>query len=305
MNMNKPGKTLFALVAATCIALAPQASAQTDDAEELKLVALEALISAPPERALPLALKALQGDHSDEVKSRALFVLSQIELPEAQEIVIETARQGSGETQVEAIRMVGIVGDVDGLSQLVEVYDAGDEDVREAVLHAYVIADDKDAVYDLAVRVSNSGNEEDFESAVEILGVMDAREHLRKLRESTGISESLIEAYAISGDADSLRELALDDSDTELQTQAIEALGIVGGSEVNAILVDIYRGSDSEDVREAALDGMLISGHDAGVLELYRSSQDPAEKRELLEFLVMMGSDEVWDIIDSALDGGF
>ena len=26
-------------------------------------------------------------------------------------------------------------------------------------------------------------------------------------------------------------------------------------------------------------------------------------KRELLEFLVMMGSDDVWDIIDSALDG--
>ncbi len=305
MNMNKSGKTIFALVAATCIAFSPQASAQTDDAEELKLVALEALISAPPERALPLAVKALQGDHSDEVKSRALFVLSQIELPEAQNLVMETARQGSGETQVEAIRMVGIAGDVDALSQLVEVYESGDEDVREAVLQAYVIADDEDAVYDLAVRVSNSGNEDDFESAIQILGAMGAREHLRKLRESAGVSESLIEAYAISGDADSLRELALDNSNTEVQTQAIEALGIVGGSDVNATLVDIYRSSDSDDVREAALHGMLISGHDAGVLELYRSSQDPAEKRELLEFLVMMGSDEVWDLIDSALDGGF
>ena len=305
MNMNKPGKTIFALVAATCIAFAPQAFAQTDDTEALKIAALEALISAPPERALPLAVKVLQGDHSDEVKSRALFVLSQIELPEAQSIVIETARQGSGETQVEAIRMVGIVGDVDGLSQLVEVYESGDEEVRQAVLEAYVIADDEDAVYDLAVMVYNSGDEEEFESAVQILGAMGAREHLRKLRETTGISETLIEAYAISGDADSLRELALDDSDPELQTQAIEALGIVGGSDVNATLVEIYRNSSSDEIREAALEGMLISGHDEGVLELYRSSQDPVEKRELLEFLVIMGSDEVWDIIDSALDGGF
>jgi len=305
MNMNISGKIIFALVTATCIALAPQASAQTDDSEELKIVALEALISAPPERALPLAVKALQGDHSDAVKSRALFVLSQIELPEAQNLVMETARQGSGETQVEAIRMVGIAGDVVALSQLVEVYESGDEGVRRAVLEAYVIADDEDAVYDLAIRVSNAGNEDEFESAVEILGAMGAREHLRKLRESTGISKTLIEAYAISGDADSLRELALDDSDPDMQTQAIEALGIVGGSEVNATLVEIYRSSDSEDVRESALEGMLISGHDEGVLELYRSSQDPAEKRELLEWLVMMGSDEVWDIIDSALDGGF
>ena len=60
----------------------------------------------------------------------------------------------------------------------------------------------------------------------------------------------------------------------------------------------------SEDIRESALEGLLISVYDEGVLELYRSSQDPAEKRELLEILVVMGSDEVWDVIDSALDGG-
>lgn len=305
MNMNQSGRIIFALVAAIGIALAPMAAAQTDDAEELKLAALEALISAPPERALPLAVKALQGDHSDEIKSRALFVLSQIDLPEAQNIVIDTAVQGSGETQVEAIRMVGIVGDVDGLDVLVEVYEVGDEEVREAVLEAYVIADDRDAVYDLAVRVSESGSEKDFESAVEILGAMGAREHLRKLRESTGISETLIEAYAISGDSDSLRELALDSSEPELQMQAIEALGIVGGGDVNTTLIEIYRSSDSEEVRESALEGMMISGYDEGVLELYRSSQDPAEKRELLEYLVMMGSDDLWDIIDSTLDGGF
>ena len=81
-------------------------------------------------------------------------------------------------------------------------------------------------------------------------------------------------------------------------------MGIVGGAQVESTLVEIYRGATSEDIREAALDGMLISGHDAGVLELYRSSQDSAEKKELLEFLVMMGSDDVWDVIDSTLDGG-
>ena len=56
---------------------------------------------------------------------------------------------------------------------------------------------------------------------------------------------------------------------------------------------------------EAALDGMLIAGHDEGVLEIYRGSDDGAEKKELLEYLVIMGSDEVWDLIDAALmEGG-
>jgi HEAT repeat protein len=301
MNMNKFRSGLFAIIAIT---FSGQALAQSDDAEELKLAALEALISAPPERALPLVAKVLQGDHSDDVKERALFILSQIDLPEAQNLLVETARQGSGDIQEEAIRMIGIGGNADALSRLGGIYESGDEDVRDAVLEAYLIADDENAVYELAVSAHNAGNDEDFESAVEMLGVMGASEQLRMLRESTGSSEALIEAYMISGDADSLREIALDGTDPEVQAEAIEALGVVGGDEVNATLIEIYKNSDSEDIRESALEGMLISGYDEGVLELYRSSQDPAEKRELLGILVVMGSDEVWDVIDSALDGG-
>jgi len=55
-------------------------------------------------------------------------------------------------------------------------------------------------------------------------------------------------------------------------------------------------------VREAALDGMMMSGYDDGLLELYRDSTDPTEKRELLEYLTMMNSDAVWDIVDSVLE---
>jgi len=299
--MNNFRSSLFAIIA---IAFSAPSFAQTDDAEELKIAALEALMAAPPKRALPIAAKVLASDNSDDVKERALFILSQIDSPEAHDILIRTAQEGSGELREEAIRMIGISGNSDALARLGDLYDNGDEETREAVLEAYLIADDEEAVYQLAVKASNAGNEDDFESAVEMLGAMGAHEQLRRLRESTGISESLIEAYAISGDADSLRELALDGSDPELQEQAIGALGIVGGDSVNATLVEIYKNSDSEDIRESALEGMMISGYDEGLLEIYRSSQDPVEKKELLEYLVIMGSDDVWDIIDSALDGG-
>ena len=237
MNMNKFRSGLFAIIAIT---FAGQAFAQTDDAEELKLLALEALIAAPPERALPLVAKVLQGDHSDDVKERALFILSQIDMPEAQNLLIETAQQSSGDIQEEAIRMIGIGGNAYALSRLGELYESGDEDVRDAVLEAYLIADDENSVYELAVSAHNAGNDEDFESAVEILGVMGASEQLRMLRESTGSSEALIEAYMISGDADSLREIALDGTDPDVQAEAIEALGVVGGDEVNATLIEIY-----------------------------------------------------------------
>lgn len=277
---------------------ASNALAQSDD-EELKIAAIEALISAPPSRALPLARKALKGDHSDEVKERALFVLSQIDNAEAIDLIFETAQLPNGELRLEAIRMIGIGGNDAALGNLQDLYAAGDEDVRDAVLDAYLIADDKEAVFRLA---ANAATEDEFEAAVDRLGAMNAREQLRRLRDKAGMSESLIEAYAISGDKETLSELARDNSDPERQMQAIEALGIVGGDDLNTVLVEIYRSATSDDIREAALEGMLISGHDDGVLELYRSSQDPAEKRELLEHLLMMGSDDVWSLVESALD---
>jgi len=272
----------------------------TEAVEELKLTALEALISAPADRALPLVMKVLTGNSSDEVKERALFVLSQIDQPEAQTQLLEIARQGSGELRLEAIRMIGIGGEPAALSGLAELYKAGDGDVREAVLEAYLIADDSNAIFEIA---ANAASEEEFEGAVDMLAAMDARDELRKLRDQAGMSGSLIDAYAISGDFETLRELSMDSSNPELQEQAIEALGIVGGAEVNTALVEIYRSSDSPHVREAALDGLLIADHDDGLLELYQSSQDAAEKRELLEYLVMMDSDAIWEVIDSALDG--
>lgn len=270
------------------------------DSDSLKIAALEALMSAPAERAMPLVSKVLAGNHSIEVKERALFILSQIDSEEAHATLLQFAREDTSELQAEAIRMIGIGGDKDTLASLGDIYQAGDRDVRDAVLEAYLIADDSQAVFEIA---ANADNEEDFSEAVDMLGAMGARDKLRELRSRTGMSETLIDAYAISGDYETLRELALDTSDTELQTKAIEAMGIVGGDRVDATLVEIYRGADSEEVREAALDGMLISGHDSGVLELYRSATDAKEKRELLEYLVIMDSDAIYDVIDEALAG--
>ena len=272
-----------------------------NDAEQLKIAALEALMSAPPDRALPLVAKVLASDSSDEIKSRALFVLSQIDLPEAQTILLETARNDGGELRLEAIRMIGISGDPTGTAGLADIYRSGDSDTKEAVLQAYLIADDTESVYEIA---ANAVSDEEFDEAVHILAVMGANDELRQLRDRPGSSASLIDAYAISGDVESLRDLAMDNSNPERQTQAIHGLGIVGGDEVNTTLVEIYRGTESPEVRDAALHGMMIADHDEGILELFKSSQDVEEKTELLRMLVMMDSDAAMDAIEKALDGG-
>jgi HEAT repeat protein len=267
------------LIIATVALLAMSASlAQTavsdveDSTEILKIAALEALISAPPERALPLVIKVLDAENTDDVKERALFVLSQIDLPEAQTRLLDIARSDDPELSSEAVRMIGIGGNAEALAGLQDLYASGDEDLREAVLEAYMIAGDVDAVYTIA---TNASDAEEFEGAVHMLGVMGAVDKLQALSESSGFTEELI-----------------------------RALGIAGGDDVNATLMQIYRGAETDDVREAALQGMLISGYDEGVLQLYKESTDVHEKRDLLQMMSNMDSDLMMEVIDAALAGG-
>lgn len=277
------------------------AAAQNDaeDREELKIVALEALMSAPPDRALPAVTKVLQGNDSDEVKEAALFILSQIDGPEASALLFDFARNAAGELQMEAIQMIGINGDDTALDGLDAIYADGDSDVREAVLEAYMIAGEDERVLEIA---KTADNVDDFESAVQMLAAMGASEELRELKNSGQISEEMIHLFAISGDFETLKSIALDQSDPDAQVEAIGALGIVGSDEANQILMSMYRDSDDWDVKEAALEGLLISGYDSGVATLYREANDFEEKAELLEYLSIMGSDQVWDIVDEALE---
>ncbi|MCZ6640162.1 MAG: HEAT repeat domain-containing protein, partial [Gammaproteobacteria bacterium] len=206
---------------------------------------------------------------------------------------------GSPELRLHAIRMIGVGGDTDTLAGLAEIYKNGDRDVRDSVLRAYLIADDSGAVYAVAV---NATSEEEFEAAVRVLGAMGATNELRQLGDRGMTSESLIHAYAIAEDLEALNKLALDASNPETQIQAIQGLGIIGEDEANAALMEIYRGADRDEVKRAALHGMLVAGHAEGVLELFRASQDATEKRELLQLLVIMDSDAALDIISATLE---
>ena len=288
---------LLALTATTCAWSQDEARAPSDK-EALKIAALEALIAAPPERALPLASKVLAGNHSDEVKARALFVLSQIDDPAAQQQLITVAEQNSGQLQAEAIRMVGIGGDPDALARLTALYQSGDANMRKAILEAYVIADNVSGLFDIA---RNAESESEFEDAVEMLAALGARDELRQLRDKAGLSKSLIYAYAISEDVESLRELAMDNSNPEHQAQAVEALGIAGKDNASAILVEVYRNAESQDVRDAAMHGLMIAGDDEALLQLYRQSTDAAEKQQLMQVLAVTGSDLILEVIDEAL----
>ena len=268
--------------------------------ESLALAALEGLMSQPPERALPLLKKVLGGQQSVLVKRRALFVLSQIDTPEAQTLLVDTARAGDPALRAEAIRNIGISGNPSSLAVLQTLYEGGDARTKKEVLQAWLISGRKNEVYQAAL---NAKSEEEANNAIRTLSVMGARDELRKLGETRQPNEHLAEAYAISGDLESLRRIAEGNGELSMRRDAVRKIGIVQSPQARTALREIYSGAKDAEIRDAALQGMLIGNDEEGVLALYRASKNADEKRALLRTLSMMDSDAALQAIDAALEG--
>lgn len=87
-----------------------------------------------------------------------------------------------------------------------------------------------------------------------------------------------------------------------LDVPSLAALRATDNDASRTALRDIYSRSNDKEIKEAALQGMLIAGDDQGVLALYKGATSIEEKRTLLRTLTMMDSDAALKAIDSALE---
>jgi HEAT repeat protein len=273
--------------------------APTSD-EELALAALEGLMAQPGNRALPIIKKVLAGPQSTLVKKRALFVLSQIDAPEARDLLAQASRSSDSGLRSEAIRSIGIGGDPKLLDSLGEIYDTGDKETQRGVLQAWLIAGRKESVFKAAL---NARTEDEATEAIHMLGVMGASEELRKLADRPDAARGLVDALAVSGDLAGLRKIAEGGGAHDTRVEAVRRIGIIQGEEARAALRDIYSRSTDAQIREAATQGMLIAQDEQGLLTLYRAAKTNEEKRSLLRMLSMINGDAALQAIDAALDG--
>jgi HEAT repeats len=108
--------------------------------EELKLMALNALVNSDPDRALPILENLLKGSQPPRLKERALFVLAQSGSARAQQLLEQVARgNGNPDLQLKAIQYLGISRQQSAAPLLAEVYSAAaDNGVKRAVINALV-----------------------------------------------------------------------------------------------------------------------------------------------------------------------
>jgi HEAT repeat protein len=274
----------------------------TDD--ELADIAVEGLLNAPPERAVPLLRKVLAGQRSTKVKKRALFVLSQLETDEAMNVVLDTAKNSRDpELRREAIQMLGVSGANSAIEGLVDIYASSKSaDDKERVIDAWLVADRKDLV------LKTARNEPDpavRHKAIEALGAMEASDELRQLLDATqdaGNRRAIIQSLGVAGNASALKSIAANASlPHDERAEAMQALGVAGDDEGVAALVELYAKADTPALREAALQGLLITDDVDAVTKLYRSARGAEEKKALLKVLTAMDDDSVIDLIEQEL----
>jgi hypothetical protein len=297
-------KDADALVQKTSPSAAKSVSTDGGD-EDLAEVAIEGLMSAPPERALPLLKKVLQGTHSIKIKKRALFVLSQIDKGGGLDVVVDATKNATDpELREEAIRILGISGEDRAIERLREVY-AASKDAREKrqIIDAYLVADRKDLILaaarseaDPAVRAH----------AIRTLGALDASAELEQLFAATtdaGNRRAIVDALGVAGNVTALARIADDAQQPEdVRIAAIHALGIADHNGGEELLLKLYAQANTPALRDAALHGLLVAGDSDAVLTLYRNAKTNDEKKKLLRLLTTMGDDNALNAIEAELD---
>jgi tetratricopeptide (TPR) repeat protein len=255
-------------------------SSEVDEDMELKLMALNSLMHADEDEAIPLLEEILRGDQPTKLKERALFVLAQSGSNRANEIVVGVARDNQNpDLQTKAIRYLGIHGNGESMRLLAELYETLEStESRKSVLHAFMIGDEKDRLLEVA---KNEQNPELRGSAIHWLGTMDADDALWELygtESSMDIKKKILHALFIGDGIDRLTAVAQDRSQPEeLRLQAIHWLGVSDGGEE---LWEIFQTETSLEVKKRILHGLFLSDDTEKLNLVARDTSQPLELRK-------------------------
>lgn len=267
---------------------------QADD-DDLKMLALNALVHSDPEKALPLIEGVLNGANSLQLKRQAIFVLAQSPQPRAREILMNLAKGGGNpDLQRHAIRYVATGGKRGATSaELREIYDSTqDVEIKKAVLQAWGQSGDMPAL--LAVAGGVSGGVADLDlrkTAVNELGNAGAVQDLWTIyqkEQNRDLKMSILSRLGSLGAADKLTEVIKSEKDAEIRRRAIRSLGSMRPEKSAASLTDLYSREDDVDNKKAIISALANQNNGEALVTIARKETNMSLKREIVSRLSTM-----------------
>jgi len=274
---------------------------ESADDEEMKLMALNGLMSSDPERALPLLEKLLHSSQSPKVKERAMFVLTQSGSSKARGLVVQIAKGGSNpDLQMKAVHYLGVMG---AKQELGDVYAAtNDIEVKRAVLHGLMVGGAKEQLFAAAKGEKNPDLRRD---AIHWLGTMGADSELWQLYQNesvTDFKEQIVHSLFIGGKTDRLLEVAKTAKEPEIRQQAIHWLGASGSHQAGDALAVMYTSESNPEVKGQIIHALFIQNNGKALVEIARKENNVELKKQIVHSLSVMKSKEGMDYLMELLN---
>jgi hypothetical protein len=265
-----------------------------------------------------------------EAQRNAIHILGTMEAStELKSLYGSTQDRGA---RVAIIEALSIAGDSGMLKQVLA--DENDPELRRAAIYGIAMEEDDDAaellqmLYEnansaeeksmilealsimdeakpLALTILRTENDPELQKqAIQSLGIMEATEELGELYANMTSRESrvaILEAMAIAEDTDGLMNVLDAEQDEDLRAAAIRSLAISEGDGVAEKLVSIYPNGSREE-KSAVIQSMMIMENAEALLSLLKTEDDPELKRQMMQMLTIMESEEADDYLFEMLE---
>lgn len=271
--------------------------------DELKLYAINALMNRPSDKAVSLLANIIQGDVSRKLAKRALFVLSQMNKPEAFELIRTTATDDTKPVQqLEAIKVLGLSHSKKAVEVLQDIYkSSNNEEVRYRILKSFMVANAKTALLNVA---RTEQNDKLKTKAIKLLGHISAGEDLMVLYREPNFAKqraTIIKSIGNSGDTQTLQKIINTESDSKLKVLAIKRLGMTSAGRSGDLITRIYQQSTDDEVKAASIHALFLQSNAKALIAIIKQETNPKLKRRALKKLTLIDSDEAIDYFTEIL----
>jgi TolA-binding protein len=265
--------------------------------DELKLMALNSLMRADEQRAIPMIDKILRGTGAPRLKERALFVLAQNGTPQARQVVLDIAKGAANpDLQSKAVTYLGALGGAETRQALPEIYKASTSvDVKRSILRAFMVAGDRARLLDAARTESSVDLRAE---AVRQLGAMGAQEELSQLYQSEtnpDVRKQIIQSMFAGHNEAKLIQLLRAETQEELKRSIVQNLGMMPSTASAEALASVYAADKNDVVRRAVVDALGQQRNSKALIELAKKETDPVMKKRIVERLANLKSTEATD----------
>ena len=257
--------------------------------EEMKLLAINGLMNADPDRAVPLLEGVLSSTNSMALKRRALYVLAGSKHPRAHQILLNYAKGGGNpDLQVEAIRYLTANRDKQTSgAELVQIYQTTqDTDVKLAIIGALRSTGNGPQLMNFAS--SNNSPMVVRTSALSALnGIITPAELWTLYEKETdkNLKMQMISLFSSMDSVDHLNRIIKSEKDLELRRRALRSLGTRKMDKTGQILVDYYASEQDVETKKQIISSLASQNNAEGLVAIARKESTLALKTEIVRKL--------------------